>query len=257
MNTKHNTRVNHQQVESCLQETRRCMLLMSVDTNSDSRPLKRQKCNVTSVDFASVLSVVDIGIAKHLSGDYSEASECFCQALRHTSHLFVHSSVSGGSRAGAGAGEDADILIFSRSAVRSQSSVPNMSYEEVSVLSERHTKYLSQTEYDEGMRPHRGLLRLQEPAKMSSPEEDVFLAAALCFNIAQTFVERELYIEAIEWFHRSLDTKLFLAGRSEHSLFIASGFATIANEMTFKPDYSMAGRFRWCPLSLSHAHTQC
>jgi tetratricopeptide (TPR) repeat protein len=173
------------------------------------RPHKRQKSGV-AMDIVSVF--FDIGAKNYKSGDYHAAEECFSQALccinlehlcsqggiKKVAHNTTIKSTNYKITSCNGHGETSDYKKIEGSAPRNSS-----------------------IEYDEGMRVHSSLLQMQD----SAPVEEV--AAILCYNVAQTQVQRGLYESAIAFFRQSLHKFTIMLNGVNQSLHIVMNLQSL------------------------------
>ena len=155
----------------------------NLETREFERPPKRQKCLLSFGTFdepdflpASVFDMIDAGIAAYNCDEHERAEEQFSKVLKHCSVLSNQAFVE----------------------------LENASKSAATMLNKKrkHDGCSFEAEYDdEGMRAYRRPIHL----KQGFENDPGILAATLCFNIAQTYVERALFDRAIAWFHRSLD----------------------------------------------------
>jgi hypothetical protein len=144
MNTTSNVETSTSSISTSSRNNHCKLLMRVVDADFDhGRPPKQQKCCSSGIDFAFVLPVVDIGIVKHLSGDYREASECFFRALHCFFAQEAEPVMLGCNSKATGGGISDSSPRFSRS---SSNTFSDSSHQEtrilppsVSVLSERPT----------------------------------------------------------------------------------------------------------------------
>lgn len=184
---------------------------ISIKLEND-RPQKRQKSGADNL-MNVVLVLADIGTTKFNHSDYSTAEECFSQALCQVDIDYIYSQVHDMKAKNNGKATRKPAKIHTENSSSTKNKIENSLPADVQSSDKFESHQLSQEEepltqqkieYDEGMRVYRDLLQIRE----STPIDET--AANLYYNIAQTYVQRELYSDAIIWFHKSLDKFLSL-----------------------------------------------